>query len=66
LYFGIECFDSAPEGIIATELRRDTDFTVDDYFSILISPNNDGVTRMSSPSIRWVRSLIRRWQMRAA
>jgi len=34
LYFGIECFDSAPEGIIATELRRDTDFTVDDYFSI--------------------------------
>ncbi len=42
LYFGIECFDSAPEGIIATELRRDTDFTVDDYFSILISPNNDG------------------------
>jgi hypothetical protein len=42
LYFGIECFDSAQEGIIATELRRDTDFTVDDYFSILISPNNDG------------------------
>ncbi len=42
LYFGIECFDSAPEGIIATELRRDTDFTVDDYFSILLSPNNDG------------------------
>ncbi len=42
LYFGIECFDSALEGIFATELRRDTDFTVDDYFSILISPNNDG------------------------
>ena len=41
LYFGIECLDSEPGKIVATELRRDTDFTVDDYFSILISPNND-------------------------
>src|SRR5690349_7704638 len=41
LYFGIECFDSNPNGIVATELRRDTDFTVDDYVSVMISPNND-------------------------
>src|SRR5215467_10430461 len=28
LYFGFECHDSEPGGIVATELRRDTDFTV--------------------------------------
>ena len=41
LYFGIHCFDSEPEKITATELRRDTDFSVDDHFTILISPTND-------------------------
>ncbi len=42
LYFGIECFDSDSKRVVATELRRDTDYTVDDYFSIMISPNDDG------------------------
>ena len=42
LYFAIHCYDSEPAKVIATELRRDADFTVDDYFTILISPNNDG------------------------
>jgi Domain of unknown function (DUF5916)/Carbohydrate family 9 binding domain-like len=41
LYFGIHCYDSTPQKIVATELRRDADYTVDDYFTILISPNND-------------------------
>jgi Domain of unknown function (DUF5916)/Carbohydrate family 9 binding domain-like len=41
LYFGIHCYDSTPHKIVATELRRDADYTVDDYFTILISPNND-------------------------
>jgi uncharacterized protein DUF5916 len=41
IYFGIECLDQDPRRIVATELRRDTDFTVDDHVSILISPSND-------------------------
>jgi len=41
LYFGVECLDSEPDRIVANELRRDTDFTVDDYVSIMTSPNND-------------------------
>lgn len=42
LYFGIHCFDPTPQAIIATELRRDTDASIDDSFSVLISPNHDG------------------------
>lgn len=42
LYFFIECHDSQPQRIVATELRRDADLSVDDNFTILISPNNDG------------------------
>jgi hypothetical protein len=41
LYFAIHCFDDNPDKIVSSELRRDTDFTVDDHFSILISPQND-------------------------
>src|SRR5579859_633347 len=41
LYFLIECHDSRPRRIVATELRRDADLSVDDSFTILISPNND-------------------------
>ena len=40
LYFGIECIQD-PKSIVATELRRDGDYTVDDYFTVLISPTND-------------------------
>ena len=36
LYFGIHCFDAAPAGIVATELRRDTDASIDDSFAVLI------------------------------
>ena len=36
VYFGIECFDSQPSKIIATELRRDVSQDLDDHFVILI------------------------------
>jgi hypothetical protein len=52
LYFGIHCFDSEAKKIVATELRRDADFSVDDNFTILISPNNDkrnGYTFTTNP-----------------
>jgi hypothetical protein len=42
LYFLINCYDMEPKRIVATELRRDADLSVDDYFTILISPNHDG------------------------
>jgi hypothetical protein len=42
LYIRAHCFDSAPKRIVATELRRDADLSVDDNFTVLLSPNNDG------------------------
>src|SRR5689334_8102032 len=35
LYFLIECHDRQPQRIVATELRRDADLSVDDSFTIL-------------------------------
>src|SRR5258707_3321924 len=52
LYFGIHCFDSESKKIVASELRRDADFSVDDNFTGLISPNNDkrnGYTFTTNP-----------------
>src|SRR5437763_2620904 len=42
LYFLITCYDSGPRHIVARELRRDADLSIDDNFTILISPNHDG------------------------
>jgi hypothetical protein len=42
LYFLIACYDAEPQRIVATELRRDADLSVNDYFTVLISPNHDG------------------------
>src|SRR5205807_809194 len=42
LYFLITCYDSEPRRIVASELRRDADLSVNDNFTILISPNHDG------------------------
>ncbi len=42
LYFHVHCFDRHPKQIIATELRRDANLSVDDNFTVLLSPNNDG------------------------
>ena len=38
VYFGIHCFDSAPAGIVATQLRRDLSMDLDDNFAIMIDP----------------------------
>ena len=36
IFFGIRCLDAEPDRILATELRRDNDFTNDDSISILL------------------------------
>jgi hypothetical protein len=41
VYFGITCFDSNPEGIVATQLRRDATQHLDDYFEIVIDSSHD-------------------------
>lgn len=41
VYFGIICYDSAPGGIVATELRRDLSQELDDSFEILIDSAHD-------------------------
>jgi len=41
VYFGIACFDSRPQKIIATELRRDVSQELDDYFEIVIDSAHD-------------------------
>jgi len=41
LYFGIKCFDSEPEKIIAREMRRDAIVDDDDYFEIVIDTYHD-------------------------
>ncbi len=41
VYFGILCRDSAPNAIVATELRRDLPQDLDDNFEILIDSTRD-------------------------
>ncbi|MCZ6877857.1 MAG: DUF5916 domain-containing protein, partial [Acidobacteria bacterium] len=41
LYFGIRCFDSQADGILATELRRDNAFANDDTFTIILDTFHD-------------------------
>ncbi len=41
VYFGITCLDSHPQGIVATELRRDISQELDDYFEIVIDSAHD-------------------------
>ncbi|SPF31643.1 conserved exported hypothetical protein [Candidatus Sulfotelmatobacter kueseliae] len=41
VYFGIRCFDSAPQSIVATELRRDVSQGLDDSFEIIIDSAHD-------------------------
>jgi len=41
VFFGIRCLDSEPTRILATELRRDNDFTNDDSISILLDTLHD-------------------------
>ena len=41
IYFGVKCFDSEPDKIIAREMRRDADMDDDDHFSIVIDTYHD-------------------------
>ena len=41
VYFGIQCYDSEPTKIVATQLRRDVNQDLDDHFEILIDSNHD-------------------------
>src|SRR5436853_1465161 len=41
VYFGIACFEPDPDGIVATELRRDVSQELDDYFEIIIDSRHD-------------------------
>lgn len=41
IYFGITCFDSQVEGILATELRRDNKFENDDSFGVILDTFHD-------------------------
>lgn len=41
VYFGIECADSDPSRIVATQLRRDVTQELDDYFEIIIDARHD-------------------------
>ena len=41
LYFGVRCFESRADGILATELRRDNDFANDDSFAVILDTFHD-------------------------
>ncbi|MCH6579700.1 MAG: carbohydrate binding family 9 domain-containing protein, partial [Nitrospinae bacterium] len=38
MYFGIRCYDSDPQAIIATQLRRDGSLDADDRIELVIDP----------------------------
>ena len=42
VYFGVACHDSAVNGPVATQLRRDVTQELDDYFEIVIDSRRDG------------------------
>src|SRR5437667_12818970 len=41
IYFGIACFDSEPEKIVAPQLRRDISQELDDFFEIVIDSSHN-------------------------
>jgi len=41
VYFGIACHYSTPQGVVATQLRRDVSQEYDDYFEIIIDSRRD-------------------------
>lgn len=41
IYFGIMCYDTQPEGMVATEMRRDADLTDDDFIEIILDTFHD-------------------------
>ena len=41
VYFGVICYDSGPDGLVASQLRRDASQQLDDYFEIIIDSQRD-------------------------
>ena len=41
LYIGVWCFDSAPDALIARNMKRDFDYSTEDNFKIVIDTYND-------------------------
>src|SRR5215475_6304406 len=41
VFFGIRCYDAQPNRIVATQLRRDADQELDDYFEVVIDSNHN-------------------------
>jgi len=41
VYFGVICYDSASDGPVASQLRRDASQELDDYFEIIIDSQRD-------------------------
>lgn len=39
VYFGVFCYDSNPQSIVATQLRRDLPMNLDDNFQVLLDPS---------------------------
>ena len=55
LYFGIRCYDSEPDKIIAYQLNRDVSLRSDDYVNIVIDTFNNyrsGYFFMINPRVR--------------
>lgn len=38
IYFGVECYDSAPNSIVANNMKRDSELAVDDNVQIILDP----------------------------
>lgn len=38
IYVGVFCYDSSPKEIVATQLRRDLDMSLDDNFAMVVDP----------------------------
>jgi len=62
LYVGVRAWDTAPQAIRATQLRRDADLTVDDYVTLLIDSFRDRrgafLFRTNPNGARWDAQLV--------
>jgi hypothetical protein len=41
LYFAVMCYDTEPDAVVATEMRRDADLTEDDFIEIILDTFHD-------------------------
>ena len=52
LYVAVWCYDRNPQALIARELRRDFDYTLDDNFIVVVDPYRDrrnGIMLVTNP-----------------